>query len=190
MNRQRNSYTVEEKLGRWVKALPQVPYPSHSQKNTRSIVRQNGFAVNYPNIKSKMAEILDKNWAKAKFHSENTDLAVISGGLTTFKKCGISNCLLGSEDYLIYATGDESDKDEIEDFDDGEEEKFDEDNKDEEFDENEEFNEIKESNKDDEYNGDESDSDKSDGDESDGNESNNRVGKWPECFVIVEKLCK
>ncbi|CAG8734339.1 2634_t:CDS:2, partial [Gigaspora rosea] len=49
------------------------------------------------------------------------------------------------EDHLIYATDDESDESEIEDFDDNEE-----DNEDEEFDENEEFNEIKESNKDDE----------------------------------------
>ncbi|CAG8725772.1 18789_t:CDS:2, partial [Gigaspora rosea] len=113
----------------------------------------------------------------------------------SFKKCGISNCLLGSEDHLNYATDDESDENKIEDFDDGEEEKFDEDNEDEEFDENEEFNKIQESDKDDECNGDESDSDKSDGDESDGDESdgdksNNRVGKCLECFVVVEKLCK
>ncbi|CAG8839555.1 34511_t:CDS:2, partial [Gigaspora margarita] len=158
-------------VGRWVKALSQVPSPSHSQKNTRSIVRQNGLAVNYPNIKSKMAEILNE----------------------TFKKCGISNCLLESEDHLIYTTDDESDEDEIEDFDDGEEEKFDEDNEDEEFDENEEFNEIKESDKDnkcdgDKSNSDESDGDKSDSDKSDGDKSNNRVSKWLECFVVVEKL--
>ncbi|CAG8832811.1 40317_t:CDS:1, partial [Gigaspora margarita] len=78
-------------VGCWVKALSQVPYPSHSQKNTRSIgserraffseeeaqlyewimmVRQNSLAVNYPNIKSKMAEILDKSAKKTKDRSK------------------------------------------------------------------------------------------------------------------------
>ncbi|CAG8585025.1 13346_t:CDS:2 [Gigaspora rosea] len=46
----------------------------------------------------------------------------MAGGLTVNPK--------GSEDHLIYATDDESDEDEIEDFDDGKEEKFNEDNKD------------------------------------------------------------
>ncbi|CAG8813553.1 25571_t:CDS:1, partial [Gigaspora margarita] len=65
-----------------------------------------------------------------------------------------------SKNHLIYATNDELD-------DDNKEEKFDEDNKYEEFDKDKEFDENKESDKDD--------------------KSNNRVGKWPECFVIVKK---
>ncbi|CAG8853527.1 17538_t:CDS:2, partial [Gigaspora margarita] len=140
------------------------------------------------------------------FCSGNTDLLVISEGLTTdssnsitkkenlkhnslntvyhwvldawnkiskdiiiqaFKKCGVSNCLLGSKDHLIYATDNESDEDKIEDFDNDKEKKFDEDNEDKEFDKNEEFNKIKESDKDNE-----SDSDESDNDESDSNKSN------------------
>ncbi|CAG8835130.1 44657_t:CDS:2, partial [Gigaspora margarita] len=44
------------------------------------------------------------------------------------------------------------------------------------------------SDKDDECDGNKSDSDESDSDESDSDEFNNRVGKWPECFVVVEKL--
>ncbi|CAG8811982.1 5384_t:CDS:2, partial [Cetraspora pellucida] len=71
------------------------------------IVRQNGLTVTYPNIKLKMAEILDESakkmkdsskklainqfkfstshiidQAKAEFCSGNTDLAIIPGGLT------------------------------------------------------------------------------------------------------------
>ncbi|CAG8703996.1 8552_t:CDS:2, partial [Gigaspora margarita] len=184
----------------WVKALSQAQLYKWIM-----MVHQNGLAVNYPNIKSKMVKILDDNWAKEEFRSENTDLAIIPGGLTnggnsitkkgnlkhaTFKKCDISNCLLESKDHLIYATNYESDEYKIEDFDNSKEEKFDEDNKDEEFDENKKFNEIKEFDKDDECDANKYDSDKSDDDEFNGDESNNRVSKWSEYFIIVKKLCK
>ncbi|CAG8720241.1 145_t:CDS:1, partial [Dentiscutata heterogama] len=77
-------------LGRWVKKFSQNP-PSFSQKNVRSIgsgrrslfpeeesqlfewimeVRQNGLAVTYPNIKFKMAEILDKSTKQTKDKSK------------------------------------------------------------------------------------------------------------------------
>ncbi|CAG8744511.1 46448_t:CDS:2, partial [Gigaspora margarita] len=192
MNRQRNSYTVEEKR----KAVELVLCTSnlYAARFYSLDLTMNGLAVNYPNIKSKMAKILDENWAKAEFHSGNTDLAVIprdlmsmcqpldvcinkpfknqlhkiwhkwiadsSNSITikenlkhaTFKRCDISNCLLGSKDYLIYTTDDELDEDEIEDFDDVEEENN-------------------------ESDSDESDSDESDSDESDSDEFNNRVGK-------------
>ncbi|CAG8802900.1 26084_t:CDS:2 [Gigaspora margarita] len=185
-------------LGRWVNKFFQNPPSSSSLKNTKSIgsgrhalfsekeaqlfywiigVCQNGLAVTYPNIKFKMAEILDKTHItdpiKAALHLRNTDLAIISGGLTSmcqpldicinklfkdklrkswyiwmvngsnsitkkrnlkhanlktvcdwvlkawedisedviihaFKKCSISNCLLGSEDHLIYDDDDEN----------------------------------------------------------------------------------
>ncbi|CAG8797952.1 32990_t:CDS:2 [Gigaspora margarita] len=80
-----------------------------------------------------------------------------------FKKYGILNCLSGSKDHLIYATYNESYKGKIEDFDD-------------------------KSDKDDESDSDESNGNESDSNKSDSDESNNRVSKWPECFVIVEKL--
>ncbi|CAG8852745.1 10234_t:CDS:2, partial [Gigaspora margarita] len=97
------------------------------------------------------AHITDQ--AKALFRSENTDLAVIPGGLTmyrwvlnawediseditirSFKKCGISNCLSRSEDHLIY----ELDKDSKEEDSDENDENSDE--NDEDSDENEDEN--------------------------------------------------
>ncbi|CAG8834240.1 17576_t:CDS:2, partial [Gigaspora margarita] len=253
---QRNSYTIEEKckvvelalrtsnshvaqlysldltiVGHWAQLYEWI-----------MIVRQNGLAVTYPNIKLKMAKILDErpcnlrtilvfdffkahitDQAKTEFRSGNTDLAVIPRGLTSmcqpldvcinkpfkdqlhkiwhrwianssnsitkkgnlkcarlnivccwvldawneiskdiivqaFKKCGISNCLSGSEDHLIY--NNKLDEGKIEDFD---KEEFDEDNEDEEFDK---VDKVEESDK-----NEESDKDN----ESDGNESDYRV---------------
>ncbi|CAG8843014.1 25405_t:CDS:2, partial [Gigaspora margarita] len=152
------------------------------------------------------------NWAKALFHSENTDLAIIPGSLTSmcqpldvcinkpFKdklckywhkwmsngsngitkkgnlKCadlntkyGISNCLLGSEDHLIYdydsyKDSEKEDSDEYKDEDSNEYkyEKSGEDN-------------YEESNKNDE--GEDSDKDV---------DEKHEYSEWSEYFVIID----
>ncbi|CAG8827409.1 31339_t:CDS:2 [Gigaspora margarita] len=72
-------------VGHWVKALSQVPSPSHLKR-----IHKNGLTVNYPNIKSKIAEILDVSTKKTKNRSKK--LAIDKFKLSThwlnrFLKC-------------------------------------------------------------------------------------------------------
>ncbi|CAG8603384.1 3519_t:CDS:2 [Gigaspora margarita] len=139
---------------------------------------------------------------KAALRLENTDLAVIPGGLTSitkkknlkhadlktvcnwvlkawedisedviicaFKKCGISNCLSGSEDHLIY---DDDNKNNSNENSDNNESEVEEKGSNKELDENEEFDKNDET-----------------GDENKEFNKNNETGdemeKWPECYII------
>ncbi|CAG8815298.1 32246_t:CDS:2, partial [Gigaspora margarita] len=117
--------------------------------------------------------------------------------IQTFKKCGISNCLSGSKDHLIY----ESDKDSEEknsDENDNDSNKNDEDsdeykdeNSDKTRDENSDKNEYEDSdeNEGEDSGKDDEESDKDNNKSDNGNKSNNKMSeysKWPECFVYID----
>ncbi|CAG8817754.1 18508_t:CDS:2 [Gigaspora margarita] len=235
-------------LGYWVNKFSQNPPSSSSLKNTRSIssgrhalfpeeeaqlfdwiigVRQNGLAVTYPNIKFKIAEILDKSAKQTKDKSKKLEIEnmcqpldvcinkpfkdklhkywhiwVANGGngitkkrnlkradlkpvcdwvlkawkdisediiIRTFKKCGISNCLSGSEDHLIYDDDDENNSNENSD---NNESEVEEERSDKKLDENEKSDENDET-------GDENEeSDKND-------ETSDKMEKWLECYIVI-----
>ncbi|CAG8848652.1 37516_t:CDS:2, partial [Gigaspora margarita] len=143
--------------------------------------------------------------AKALFRSGNTDLAVISEGLTgfnawedisediiiwLFKKCGISNCLSGKSD----ENSEEEDSDENNnDFNKNDEDsdEYENENSDETGDKDSDKNEYEDSdkNKDENSGKDDEESDKNNNESDNGNKSNNKMSeyfKWPECFVYID----
>ncbi|CAG8851532.1 8422_t:CDS:1 [Gigaspora margarita] len=115
----------------------------------------------------------------------------------SFKKCGISNCLSGSKDHLIYKSdedseeenSDENDKDSDENDEDSNEYK--DENSDETGDEDSDENGYEDSDKnEDEYSGKDDEESNKDNNESDNSDkSNNKISeysKWPECFVYID----
>ncbi|CAG8815703.1 9249_t:CDS:1, partial [Gigaspora rosea] len=116
--------------------------------------------------------------------------------IRSFKKGGISNCLSGSENHLIYESDEDSEGDSDENNEDSDEndedsDEYEDENSDETGDEDSEENEYKDSDKNEgKYSGkNDKESDKNNNESNDGDKSNNKMSeysKWPECFVYID----
>ncbi|CAG8799192.1 2542_t:CDS:2, partial [Gigaspora rosea] len=111
--------------------------------------------------------------------------------IRSFKKCGISNYLSGSEDHLIYESDEDSEEkdsdknDEDSDENDKDSDEYEDENSDETRDEDSDENEYEDPDENkDEYSGKEDEEfDKDNNESDDGNKSNNKMSeysKWPE----------
>ncbi|CAG8826114.1 44010_t:CDS:2, partial [Gigaspora margarita] len=106
---------------------------------------------------------LHKHWHKWIANSGN-DLT------KAFKKCGILNCLSGSEDHLIYNDGEEDKEDRT----------SEDNNSDEDAVESDDYESDKG-----EYDEGESNERESNKGESDEDGNTNKYNKWPECYVVI-----
>ncbi|CAG8843166.1 6061_t:CDS:2, partial [Gigaspora margarita] len=181
-------------------------------------VHRNSLAVTYSSIKLKMAEILDKsikqtndmskkwilnggngltekrNLKRADLNTEDISEDII---IRSFKKYGISNCLSGSKDHLIYESDEDSEEEDSDENNedsnenDKDSDKYEDENSEETGDEDSNKNEYENSDENEgEYSGkDDEESNKDNNESDDGDKSNNKMSeysKWPECFVYID----